>query len=444
MEVIHERCAGIDISKIDVKVCIRVPSGTGTRRRSEVRTFSAVTSSLLAMRDWLLAEGITVVGMEATGVYWKPVFYLLEHDMECWLLNARHMKSVPGRKTDVKDSEWIATLVEHGLVRPSFVPPEPIRQLRDVTRYRTEIIRERTRETQRLEKLLEDTGIKLSATVSNILGVSGRAMLEALIAGERDPHDLADLAKGSMRRKTDALVEALTGNFTAHHAFLARAMLDRIDACTATETKLSEHIEVMLQPFRRRIELLVTIPGVDTRAAQVILSEIGADITRFPSAADLASWAGVCPGNHQSGGRTGSGKTRRRSLAEGRSRPGRRVRIADQGHLPRRPLPAHRRPPRQETRAGRPGALDPDRRLAHVHPRRRIRRPRRPLLHRTHRPGQADPTPGEPAQPTRLPSHPPNRRSCLTSRYRHGTVDFRIRRSRGGSRRARAVRCRAS
>ncbi len=309
MEVIHERCAGIDISKVDVKVCIRVP-GTGNRRRSEVRTFPAVTSGLLAMRDWLLAEGITVAGMEATGVYWKPVFYLLEHDMECWLLNARHMKSVPGRKTDVKDAEWIAKLVEHGLVRPSFVPPEPIRQLRDVTRYRTEIIRERTREAQRLEKLLEDTGIKLSATVSNILGVSGRAMLEALIAGQRDPHVLADLAKGSMRRKTDALVEALTGNFTAHHAFLARAMLDRIDACTATERRLSEHIEVMLRPFRRHIELLVTIPGIESRAAQVILAEIGADITRFPSAADLASWAGVCPGNHQSGGRTGSGTTR--------------------------------------------------------------------------------------------------------------------------------------
>lgn len=310
MEVIHERCAGIDISKTDVKVCIRMPGGTGKRRRGEVRTFPAVTSGLPAMRDRLLAEGVTVAGMEATGVYWKPVFHLLEHDMDCRLLNARHMKSVPGRKTDVKDSEWIARLVEHGLVRPSFVPPEPIRQLRDVTRYRTEVVRERTRETQRLEKLLEDTGIKLSSTVSNILGVSGRAMPGALVAGERDPRVLADPAKGSMRRRTDALVEALTGNFTAHHAFLARAMLDRIDACTATETKLSEHIEVMLRPFRRRIELLVTIPGVEVRAAQVILAEIGDDIARFPSAADLASWAGVCPGNHQSGAGTGSGKKR--------------------------------------------------------------------------------------------------------------------------------------
>ncbi|MGW2524549.1 IS110 family transposase, partial [Streptomyces sp. NPDC001617] len=309
MDVIHERCGGIDISKADVKVTIRVP-GSGKRRRSETRTFSSVTSGLLAMRDWLLAEQVTVVGMEATGVYWKPVFYLLEHEMECWLLNARHMKAVPGRKTDVKDAEWIARLVEHGLVRPSFVPPEPIRQLRDLTRYRTEVIRERTREAQRLEKLLEDAGIKLSVAVANILGVSGRAMLEALIAGERDPRVLADLAKGSMRRKTDALIEALTGHFTAHHAFLARAMLDRIDACTTMEKRLDERIDAQIAPFRRRIELLVTIPGVSTRAAEVILAEIGDDIARFPTAADLASWAGVCPGNNESGGRRGPGKTR--------------------------------------------------------------------------------------------------------------------------------------
>ncbi|MGW0633966.1 IS110 family transposase, partial [Streptomyces sp. NPDC002758] len=274
MEVLHERCAGIDISKVDVKVTIRVPS-SAKRRRGETRTFSSVTSGLLAMRDWLLAEGVTVVGMEATGAYWKPVFYLLEHDMECWLLNARHMKAVPGRKTDVKDSEWIAKLVEHGLVRPSFVPPQPIRQLRDLTRYRTEVIRERTREAQRLEKLLEDAGIKLSAAVSDLLGVSGRAMLEALIAGERDPHVLANLAKGSMRRKTDALAEALTGRFTGHHAFLARAMLDRIDACTAMENRLSKRIDEQVAPFRHRIDLLVTIPGINTRTAEVILAEIG-------------------------------------------------------------------------------------------------------------------------------------------------------------------------
>lgn len=309
MDVVHERCAGIDIGKADVKVCVRVP-GPGKRRRKEIRTFLTMTKDLLAMRDWLLAEGVTVVGMEATGAYWKPVFYLLENDIECWLLNARHMKNVPGRKTDVADSEWICKMVEHGLVRPSFVPPPAIRQLRDLTRYRTEVIRERTREAQRLEKLLEDAGIKLSAVVSDLLGKSARAMLEALIAGERDPEVLAEMARASMRAKRQILAQALTGQFTDHHAFLARTMLDRIDAVTATETRLSEEITRQLAPFRRQIELLITIPGVSTRSAEMILAEIGADISRFPSAGHLASWAGMCPGNHESAGKHTSGRSR--------------------------------------------------------------------------------------------------------------------------------------
>jgi transposase len=309
VDVIHERCAGIDVSKTDVKVCLRTPAA-GRRRHSEVRVFSTMTRDLLAMKDWLLAEGVTLVGMEATGVYWKPVFYVLEDAMECWLLNARHMKAVPGRKTDVADSEWIAKLLEHGLVRPSFVPPQPIRELRDTTRYRTEVVRERTREIQRLEKLLEDAGIKLSSVVSDIVGKSGRAMLEALVAGERDPLVLAELAMTRMRGKREILAEALRGRFTDHHAFMVRAMLDRIDACTAMEARLSTRIDAQVRPFRRRIELLVTIPGMSTRAAEVVLAEIGADITRFPSAADLASWAGVCPGNHESAGKRSTGKTR--------------------------------------------------------------------------------------------------------------------------------------
>ncbi|MCT9010556.1 IS110 family transposase [Streptomyces rhizosphaerihabitans] len=309
MDVVHERCAGIDIGKADVKVCVRVP-GPGKRRRKEIRTFSTMTRDLLAMRDWLLAEQVTVVGMEATGSYWKPVFYLLENDITCWLLNARHMKNVPGRKTDVADSEWICKMVEHGLVRPSFVPPPAIRQLRDLTRYRTEVIRERTREAQRLEKLLEDAGIKLSAVVSDLLGKSARAMLEALIAGERDPEVLAEMSLASMRAKRQILAQALTGQFTDHHAFLARTMLDRIDAIKATEAQLSEEIARQLVPFRRQIELLITIPGVSTRSAEMILAEIGADMARFPSAAHLASWAGMCPGNYESADKHTSGKSR--------------------------------------------------------------------------------------------------------------------------------------
>jgi len=309
MDVIHERCAGIDISKADVKVCIRVPAA-GRRRRTEIRTFTTMTPDLLAMRDWLLAEHITVVGMEATGSYWKATFYLLEQVMECWLLNARHMKAVPGRKTDVKDAQWIAELVEHGLVRPSFVPPQPIRQLRDLTRYRTEVIRERAREVQRLEKLLEDAGIKLSLVVSDLQGRSARAMLAALIAGERDPMVLAELALASMRRKRPVLVEALTGNFGDHHAFLAQAMLDRIDACTAMEERLNGQIDTQITPYTRQVALIETIPAVGRRAAEIILAEIGADPSRFPTAGDLASWAGMCPGNNQSGPRTKPTPTR--------------------------------------------------------------------------------------------------------------------------------------
>ena len=311
MDVMHERCAGIDISKSDVKVCIRVPAtGKHRRRRTEVRTFPAMTNDLLTMRDWLISEGVTLVAMEATGSYWKPVFYLLEQTFECWLLNARHMKAVPGRKTDVKDAEWIAKLVEHGLVRPSFVPPPPIRQLRDLTRYRTEVTRERTRETQRLHNLLEDTGIKLTSVASDMLGKSGRAMLEALIAGERNPHVLAELALGRLRSKQPALLEALTGHFTHHHAFLARAMLDRIDEATTMQARLNTAIDAHLHPFHQHIQLLATIPGISARTAEVVLAEIGADITQFPTAGHLASWAGVCPGNHESAGKSTTGTTR--------------------------------------------------------------------------------------------------------------------------------------
>lgn len=238
--------------------------------------------------------------------------------MECWLLNARHIKAVPGRKTDVKDTEWLCDLVEHGLVRPSFVPPQPVRQLRDLTRYRTDIVRERTREVQRPEKFLEDAGIKLSSVVTDLTGKSARAMLEALVSGERDPGVLSELALGPMRGKVPVLAEALTGHFTEHHAFVVRTMLDRIDAARSAEERvtaeigrqLAEHVTEDGRPFQRLIDLLVTIPGVSSLAAEVILSEIGTDMSRFPTAGHLASWAGMCPGNNESGGKRMSGRTR--------------------------------------------------------------------------------------------------------------------------------------
>jgi transposase len=312
MDQLIERCAGLDVGKKTVAATVRVP-GKGSRRRKETRTFATTTGSILALRDWLAEHAVTVVGMESTGAYWKPIYYLLEDDFECWLLNARHLRNVPGRKTDVKDSEWIAQLVEHGLVRPSLVPPKPIRELRDLTRYRKTIIYERTRETQRLEKVLEDASIKLSSVASDILGVSGRAMLDALVAGTDDPEILADLAKRKLRRKIPQLREALEGRFRPHHALLVSEMLTRIDSANATIDRLSAEIDQRMQPFRDLVDLLITIPGVSHRTCEVLIAETGGDMTRFPSADHLASWAGMCPGNNESAGKHGAGTTRKGS-----------------------------------------------------------------------------------------------------------------------------------
>lgn len=312
MEVVHARCAGLDVSKKDAKVCVRV-AGAGRRKTVEtVTTWSSMTSGVLALRDHLAAERVTCVVMEATGDYWKPFYYLLEDlpGVEVMLVNARHVKNLPGRKTDVNDATWLAQLGAHGLVRGSFVPPEPIRQLRDLTRARTAITRERGREVQRLEKLLEDAGIKLSAVASDIVGVSGRAMLEALIAGDRDPAALADLAKRRMRVKIPELTEALQGRFGAHHAFLARVHLDLIDQHTQAIAQLTARIEEVIEPFRAFRELISTIPGISTLTADVIVAETGADMSRFPTAKHLASWAGTTPGNNESAGKVKSSTTR--------------------------------------------------------------------------------------------------------------------------------------
>jgi transposase len=312
MDVLHERCAGLDIGKKDLKACVRTPSpGRRRSRRQEVRTFATTTNALLELRDWLVAEGVTLVVLEATGDYWRGAYYLLEDQLNVMLVNAAHVKGLPGRKTDVSDSAWLCQLGECGLLRASFVPPEPIRQLRDLTRYRTTLVREQTREAQRLEKELEDAGIKLSGVASELLGVSARAMLAALIGGERDPHALAGMAKGRMRPKIPQLVEALTGNFGEHHAFLCRLHLERIDSLEVTIAELSARIEEQMRPFSGKLERLATIPGVNQATAEVIIAETGGDMTRFPTPKHLASWAGVCPGHHESAGKRKSGKTRR-------------------------------------------------------------------------------------------------------------------------------------
>jgi transposase len=302
MDTLIERCAGLDVHKASVTACVRVPGPVG-ERYSETRTFRATTAGLTLLRDWLASFAVTVVGMEATGVYWKPVYYLLEDEVDCWLLNAQHLRNVPGRKTDVADAAWICQLVEHGLVRASFVPPRPIRELRDLTRYRKALIQERTRETQRLHKVLEDAGIKLSTVASRVLGVSGRAMLEALVAGTHDPAVLANLARGRLRAKLPALQEALEGRFQAHHRLLVAELLAHLDYLDEAIARLSSEVARVVAPFSPLLALLCTIPGVDRRTAEVILAEIGIDMGRFPSAAHLASWAGLCPGNNESAGK---------------------------------------------------------------------------------------------------------------------------------------------
>ncbi|WP_137123586.1 IS110 family transposase [Segeticoccus rhizosphaerae] len=301
MDVMFERVAGLDIGKKSVTVCVRTP-GAGRRRRQETRTFRTMTRSLEVMRDWLIAEDVTLAAMESTSTYWKPVFYALEDHMDCWLLNAAHMKAVPGRKTDVKDAEWIAQLTEHGLVRPSFVPAPPIRRLRLLTRYRAALTGDRTRDVGRLEQMLEDASIKISSVASSVSTKSARAMLAALIAGEADPQVLADLAKGKMRAKIPDLVEALTGHFDADHAHLSAAMLGRLDRVEAALATLDAVIDNACRPWAHQIELLQTIPGVGLVTAQVIIAETGGDMSQFPTAEHLSAWAGVAPSMHESAG----------------------------------------------------------------------------------------------------------------------------------------------
>jgi transposase len=312
VETIVERPAALDVHKASVMACARVPGADG-HREEHVAEFATTVRGLLTLADWLDAHAVTQVAMEATGVYWKPVWAVLEHRFACMLVNARHVKQVPGRKTDVLYAQWLCRLLEAGLLKPSLVPPKPIRTLRNLTRYRKSNIRDRQREANRLHKIMEDTGIKLDCVATDLLGRSGRAMLDALVSGTTDPNVLADLARGVLRKKIPALREALHGRFDAEHALVVGQILAHIDFLDESIERLSLAIEEQIAPLEAAVELLCTIPGVERRTAEVLIAETGGDMTAFPTPGHLASWAGVCPGNNESAGKRRSGRTRQGS-----------------------------------------------------------------------------------------------------------------------------------
>lgn len=310
MEALYERCCGLDVHKKTVVACLVTP-GPGRRPNKEVRTFGTMTDDLLALAEWLAAAGCTHVAMESTGVYWQPIWNLLEGRFELLLVNAQHIKAVPGRKTDVRDCEWIADLLRHGLLRGSVVPDRARRELRELTRYRTSLVRERASEVNRLQKVLEGANIKLAAVATDIMGVSARKMLQALVDGETDATVLANLALGQLQKKHAELERALAGRFGPHQRYLVATMLAHIDYLDARLAELSAVIAQQMRPFEAVIERLDTIPGVGRRIAEILVVELGTDLRRFPTAGHLASWAGVCPGNHESAGKQRSGRTRK-------------------------------------------------------------------------------------------------------------------------------------
>lgn len=309
MEVIYPRCAGLDVHEAFVVVCRRILGPDGHLDKV-IRRASTMTADLLALADWLAEAGVTHVAMESTGVFWKPVWNLLEDRFTILLVNPRDVKQVPGRKTDVSDAEWIAQLLQHGLLKGSFIPPTPIRELRDLTRHRTTLIRDKTRVVNRVHKVLEDANIKLSAVASDIMGVSGRAMLQALVQGETDPQRLAQLARRQLRRKLPQLAEAMEGRFRPHHRFLLQTLLAQVTFLEQQIAQLDAAIEEAVRPFADEVRLLRTIPGIKARAEN-LLAELGPDMRVFPTAAHLASWSALCPGNDETGGKRRSGKTRR-------------------------------------------------------------------------------------------------------------------------------------
>jgi transposase len=310
MRVVHEQCAGLDVHKKTVVGCIIQPDRQGGWE-SELQTFQTITAELLKLADWLRDHHITHVAMESTGVYWKPVFNILEDEFEVMVVNAKHIKFVPGRKTDIKDAQWIAELLQHGLLKGSFIPKAPQRELRELVRYRRHLIAERTREVNRVHKVLEDANLKLSSVATDIMGVSGRAMLTAIIAGKDDPAALAELAKGRMRTKIAELEQALTGRIKDSHRVLLRLHLEHIDHLNAKLDELAVEIDRLLPTFDRNdlIERLDAIPGIDQGTAHVIIAEMGIDMARFPTSSHLTSWAGLAPGKNESAGRNRSSRT---------------------------------------------------------------------------------------------------------------------------------------
>jgi transposase len=321
MQVVYTRCAGLDVHKKTVSACISVCDAEGTKQQ-QVRVFGTFTSDLLALADWLKEHGVAHVAMEATGVYWRPVWAVLEGQFEQMLVNPQHIKAVPGRKTDAKDCEWIADLLQHGLLKGSFVPATPIQDLRDLTRYRAELRQSQNRVANRIQKFLEQANLKLSSVASNALGVSGRQMLEAIIGGQDSPQQLAQMARGQLRKKIPQLEQALQGRVRDHHRFLLAEYLDEWEALGERIRRMEAEIDKRIGPFESSVALWQTMPGVDRVTACNLVAEIGVDMHQFPTAPQLASWAALCPGNHESAGKRKSGKTRegnkwlRRSLCQ--------------------------------------------------------------------------------------------------------------------------------
>ena len=399
MEVIIERCCGLDVHQETVVACVLI-GAPGERPRKEIRTFRTMTHDLEALRDWLQELGVTQVGMESTGVYWRPVYAVLEGRFDLIVGNARHIRNVPGRKTDVKDAEWIADLVRHGLIAKSFVPPAPLRELRELLRYRRKLVESQAAERNRLLKLLETANIKLASVASDVFGVSGRAMLRALIEGEASAEAMADLARGQLRRKHADLILALDGRVEEHHRFLLAMQLRRLEAIEADIAALDQRVGERLQPYCAQHALLMQIPGVDWLVAAVLIAEIGVDMSVFLSVYHLAAWAGVCPGNRESAGKQKSGRARKGNVHLRTMLVGAAISaVLNEGQLSQGQVPPPQGPPRRLARSARHRPQNPRLRLSHARQKLALSRPRRSLS----RPDQPDPNRRQPQTTSRAP-----------------------------------------